>query len=74
MIRNIGKTEKWIRLGLGLFLLGLGYLWPGLPFWAVLLSFFIASVAIVTSLMNFCPLWMIFGINTLSPKSKNSSS
>ena len=67
LIKNIGRNEKVVRLVLGVVFLILGY-WPDLPFWEVMIAFFLAAFAIVTGLMNFCPLWMIFGINTDRPR------
>ena len=65
MKKNIGKTDRIIRLVLGLAILispsfvGLNILW-GL----------IGVVLIVTSLISFCPLYPVLGVNTRNIKDK----
>jgi len=64
MKKNIGKTDKIIRILLGVVILsqtviGLGSLW-GL----------IGLVLIVTALIDFCPAYTVLGINTRGIKDK----
>lgn len=64
MKKNIGKTDKIIRIVLGVVILsqtviGLGSLW-GL----------IGLVLIVTALIDFCPAYTVLGINTRGIKDK----
>ena len=64
MKKNIGKTDKIIRIVLGVVILsqtviGLGSLW-GL----------IGLVLIVTALIDFCPVYTALGINTRGIKDK----
>jgi hypothetical protein len=64
MKKNIGKTDKIIRIVLGVVILsqtvvGLGSLW-GL----------IGLVLIVTALIDFCPAYTLLGINTRNIKDK----
>lgn len=60
MKKNIGSTDKWIRIVLGLALLALVFIvksdwrWLGL----------IGIVPLATALLNFCPLYSLFGIRT----------
>lgn len=54
---NIGKTDKIIRLILGVVIIAVGYYfkcWLGV----------IGIVLIATALLNWCPLYIPFGINT----------
>ena len=60
---NIGKTERRIRVGLGIFLLGLAGL-TFLPDWPALLTFVVGAVALFTGIARFCPLWKVLGINS----------
>lgn len=67
MKKNIGKSDKLIRLIIAAIIVGL--------FYANVLSGTIGIVLVVvaivfalTSLINFCPLYLIFGINTCSKK------
>ncbi len=68
MKKNIGKADKLIRLIIAAIIVGL--------FYANVLSGTIGIVLVVvaivfalTSLINFCPLYPIFGINTCSKRS-----
>ena len=64
MKKNIGKTDKIIRISLGVAILsqtviGLGSLW-GLT----------GLVLIITALIDFCPAYAALGISTRSVKDK----
>lgn len=63
MKSNIGGVEKAIRLIIGVVLALAGY-FGGLPIWGATICYALAGIAIVTGLINFCPLWAIFGINS----------
>jgi len=60
MKKNIGYTDKWIRIVLGIVLLALIFViqsdwrWLGL----------IGIIPLATALINFCPLYTLFGIST----------
>lgn len=57
MKKNIGKTERAIRLVLGLIIIIVGIVvksWWGL----------IGLIPLVTAGISFCPLWTLFGIST----------
>lgn len=69
MKKNMGKTDKLIRLAIVIAIALLNY------FEVVTgtLSFVLLGVAVIfliTSFLNFCPLYTIFGINTCSIEEK----
>lgn len=58
MKSNVGSAEKIIRIIAGLVLIGLAY--SGiLGVWA-----YIGVILVVTGLINWCPIWAVFGVNT----------
>ncbi len=57
---NVGKADKAVRLVLALVLFSLFFILQGDARWWGLLGF----VPLVTGLMNWCPLYTLFGINT----------
>jgi len=64
MKKNIGSTEKVIRLILAVILFSLFFILDGnARYWAL-----VGFVPLITALINFCPIWAIFGINTCSVK------
>lgn len=66
MEKNIGFIDKIIRLMLVLlYLVAYQNDWIGGNF-AIVLGLF-ASIFFVTSLVNSCPLYSVFGINTSQP-------
>ena len=56
--RNIGSTERVIRIVAGLGITALAFVGPQTP-WALL-----GLVPLATGLMGWCPPYAIFGINT----------
>lgn len=58
MKKNIGSYDKFIRAILGLFLLSLVFWGPETP-WG-----YIGLILLGTSLVNFCPLYSLLGVNT----------
>ncbi len=67
MIKNMGSTDKMIRLGVAaviLILFALGKISGTL---AIVLGI-VAVIFALTSLINFCPLYKVLGINTNSEK------
>ena len=60
MKQNVGNTDRWIRIVLGVVLLSLivfldgGIRWIGL----------IGLIPLITGLINFCPLYALLGLNT----------
>lgn len=68
MKKNVGNLDKVIRfvLATGLILL---YAWGFVGGTPGILALVVAGVLVLTSLVNFCPLYRIFGINTCKTKS-----
>jgi hypothetical protein len=65
MKANVGKTDKMVRVLLALIIGGLGLFfqsWLGL----------IAVVPLLTGMINWCPLYSIFGINTCAYNPKKA--
>ena len=58
---NVGKTDKIIRFVLGIIIAALGLFYQS--WWGL-----IALIPIGTALINFCPLYPIFGANTCKKK------
>lgn len=57
MAINVGQPDKAIRIGIGIFILAVGFFtesWLGL----------IGLIPLITGLVNFCPLYSLFGIKT----------
>jgi hypothetical protein len=60
--RNVGNTDRIIRLVLGLAIVAL----------AIYFQFWIGLIAIIfplTALVGWCPLYQLFGLNTCSARS-----
>jgi hypothetical protein len=67
MKKNIGSADKIIRLLLAaLFILLFIFNVVGGIFGYILLA--LAVILILTSLVNYCPIWAIFGIKTCKTK------
>ena len=60
MKANVGGIDRGMRIILGLVLVGLALAGIGSP-WT-----WIGIVPLATGLLNFCPLYSIFGMNTCS--------
>lgn len=67
MTKNMGKSDKMIRVILAIILAALYYfeVVTGAYAWLLLLG---AIVLLVTSLVNFCPAYTLFRINTCKMK------
>lgn len=63
MKKNVGSTEKIIRLVIAIVALGTNFLIP-LTGIVSIIALIVGAIAALTGLINFCPLWSIFGINT----------
>jgi len=61
---NVGKTDKWIRIILGIAVLSLLYFLEGNLRWLGL----IGLIPLITGIINFCPLYALFGITTIKSK------
>lgn len=66
MKTNVGKTDKMIRLFLALVIGGVGFYFQSL--WGL-----VAFVPLLTGLINWCPLYSIFGINSCAYEPKKSA-
>lgn len=69
MIRNVGNTEKTVRLTLGGLLVLSAFLLE-LPAWGTVMLSVVGIVALLTGSVGYCPAWTLFGINTCSLKRK----
>ena len=63
MNKNVGSTDRIIRLVIAAVLIGL-YFMDMLPNPFDIVGLVLAAVMIGTSAMNFCPLYLPFGIKT----------
>ncbi len=60
MTSNVGNTDRWIRMLLGVGLFSLFFLLPGTLRWLGL----IGLVPLATAFGRFCPLYTVVGVNT----------
>jgi len=60
MKKNVGQLDRWIRIVSGIVLLSLFLFIEGNLKWISLLGI----VLILTGIINFCPLYLPFGIST----------
>lgn len=58
MLKNIGPTERPIRIALGVLITSLAFWGPATP-WA-----YIGLIFVITGFINYCPIWHVTGINT----------
>lgn len=65
MKQNVGKTDKIIRILLGLSIAAAGIYFKS--WWGI-----VALVPLLTALTGFCPLYRFLGINTCKTKIKVS--
>ena len=63
MCKNVGGTEKGVRLVVGGLLIAAALV-VDLPTWGTTTLSVVGIVAIVTGVVGYCPAWSIFGINT----------
>ncbi|MDP3443664.1 MAG: DUF2892 domain-containing protein [Ignavibacteria bacterium] len=64
MKKNVGQLDRLVRIVFGVVLLSLFFFIEGNLKWISLLG----VVLILTGTINFCPLYLPFGINTRSKK------
>ncbi|MBN2667015.1 MAG: DUF2892 domain-containing protein [Bacteroidales bacterium] len=69
MKKNIGTIDKAVRLVVAAIILLL-YFTNVISGTMALVLIIVAMILAVTSLIGVCPLYMLFGINTLSKKSQ----
>ena len=63
MTCNVGGIERPIRILLGMLMLGMG-IFANLSLIGTAIGLTFGSIALVTGLIGYCPLWTLFGINT----------
>jgi len=61
MKKNVGKIDMIIRVIIGIIIASVGIVYKS--WWGL-----VAIVPILTALVNFCPLYTLFGCNTCSTK------
>ncbi|MBP6235250.1 MAG: DUF2892 domain-containing protein [Saprospiraceae bacterium] len=67
MTKNMGNTDKLIRLGIAALIAVLYYMGVITGTFAIVLGIF-GVIFALTSLISFCPLYSLVGINTCSTK------
>jgi len=63
MKKNIGSTDKIVRYIVAVIAIWVAYTGQIASPWDYVL-YGVAGIMVLTSLVNFCPLWIAFGINT----------
>jgi len=63
MNKNVGKTDKTVRIILGLAILGIGYYFQS--WWGLL-----GIIPLATALIGWCPLYCPLGLSTCATKKK----
>jgi hypothetical protein len=63
MAKNVGAMERGIRLLIGISLLGLAF-FHVVDGALAIVAYAVGAIALVTGLVQYCPAWSIFGINT----------
>ena len=63
MICNVGGIERPIRILLGVLMLGIGAL-ANLSLLGTAIVLMVGTVALVTGVIEYCPLWTLLGVNT----------
>ncbi len=70
MQKNVGSLDKIIRLILAAGLFSLFFILDGnARYWALL-----GLIPLTTGLLNSCPVWTVFGINTVKAKTEKYKS
>ncbi|MCJ7468068.1 MAG: DUF2892 domain-containing protein [Maribacter sp.] len=67
MKKNIGSTDRMVRIALAI-LIGFLYYFDVIQGTLAYVLIAIAAIFIFTSLINFCPLYAIFGLSTSKAK------
>ena len=60
---NVGGIERPVRIVLGVLLIGIGS-FAGLPPVGMGIALTMGTIALVTGVLGFCPVWTLLGINT----------
>lgn len=67
MKRNMGISDRAIRVTIALLILVLIYSGTLSGAWAIVLGT-LGGIFVLTSIMGFCPLYILFGVNTCPAK------
>jgi len=62
MLHNIGSTDRWVRIVLGIGLLALVFMGPRTP-WG-----YLGLIPFITGIVGYCPLYHVFGRKTVQPR------
>lgn len=63
MGKNIGSTEKIIRIVIAIIAFIVAY-FAGLSPTLSYIAYGVGALALITGLINFCPLWAVLGVKT----------
>jgi hypothetical protein len=63
--KNIGSTDKYLRIGAGVILLILALINPSTNWWG-----FLGIIPLATAFLNFCPVYTFLKINTSDKEKK----
>lgn len=63
MTCNVGGIERSIRILLGILMLGIGAL-ANLSLLGTAITLVLGTIALVTGVIEYCPLWTLLGVNT----------
>lgn len=63
MTCNVGGIERPIRIIVGVVLLVIGA-FASLPLFGTAMVLLLGTIALVTGVVQYCPLWALFGMNT----------
>lgn len=63
MKKNVGSTDKMIRMGLAI-LIAILYFTKVISGTTAVVLGILAIVFAVTAFLNFCPIWAVLGVNT----------
>lgn len=71
MEKTVGKTDKAIRIIIGIILLIIAFAFPVGTAWTVILII-LGIIALITAISGFCPLYSLLGINTCKTTTKDT--
>lgn len=70
MKKNVGSIDKLVRIIIAALAVWVAYTHQVASPWDYVL-YAVAVIMIVTALMSTCPIWIVFGLNTLKSKLKS---
>lgn len=65
MKKNIGRTDKIIRIVAGIILVAIGFLVPMTSTGLQVVIIIVGAALLVTAILGFCPLYALLKTNTL---------